>query len=659
MDASLNLCGSFQQLVTKTAAVTGLEFFRILTEELARALKFNYALVSELTDVRMERARTLAFYKENSHAPNFEYELVGTPCQEVSHGKACFYATDVTSRFPNDRDLIDMGAQAYLGVPLLNSVGKPIGILAALHTGPMIETEEMRTVFAIFAARAGLELERLQVQKMLKASEHRFKGLLESGSDLILALDRDGRIQYASPSCARVTGFEPSEVVGKSAFDFVAAKDKAALLNLFCRALQRPEPGPFFETQIRDKSGKWIDVESRANQVFLDAHNPGLVLNCRDISDRKQAERRLRFKNALLETQSECSPDGILVVSPEGEVLQSNHRFSELWHIHSQDLIGGAAAIWREVQKHITDQARFRFAVDQLRSEPNATSRQTWITRDCRTIEIYSAPVRQSSGVCFGRLWNCRDITEQVRLREQLLHSQRIEMIGEASAGIAHEFKNILVPILGSAELAALELPEEAHAARRWLNQIVKSANTAHELVKQILTFGRQACSARTAVSLPEVVAGALRLLRVALPKSVEIQRAIAADLPMVFADSSQITQVIMNLGINAWQAMDAGVGRITVTVDLLTAADPNVPEAAPGQFVRLAIADTGKGMDAATKARIFEPFFTTKAAGEGTGLGLSVAHGIIKNHNGHIDVTSAPGAGTTFTIYLPTAIVG
>jgi signal transduction histidine kinase len=238
-------------------------------------------------------------------------------------------------------------------------------------------------------------------------------------------------------------------------------------------------------------------------------------------------------------------------------------------------------------------------------------------------------------------------------LRERLLHSQRIETIGEISAGVAHEFKNVLVPILGSAELASMDLPE-SHPGQKWLKQIIKSAHCARDLVQQILTFGRETCSTRSPISLADVVNGALRMLRAAVPKTVEIRREVAANLPVVMADAGQISQIIMNLGINAWQAMQHRGGTIHCSLDLAAGPDAEFPELPFGQFVRLKLTDTGKGMAPDVAARVFEPFFTTKPPGEGTGLGLSVVHGIVKSHNGFINVTSSPGSGTTFTIFFP-----
>lgn len=647
---------AFQMLVEATASVTGIDFFRVLVRELAQSLGFKYAFVSELTDQRLEKARIMAMWVGNRFGDNIGYELGGTPCESVARGEFCVFGDRICDLYPTDRVLFELEVAAYIGIPLRDAKGKPIGILSALHTEPVSETSELRAIFEVFASRAGVELERLRMQSTLAESEKRFRSYLESGNDLILAVDREGRIQYASPSCARVSGYEPEEVVGKVAFDFVPASDRATLLEMLRVAIDRPIPGPLFETKIQHKDGHWIDVESRANQTFFDKHTPGLVINCRDISERKKAEARLRFGKTLLETQSDCSPDGVLVISREGKVLHSNRRFAEIWNLDTPPNIDGSAEeIWRKVQAQLEESAQPPNLIQDLGEDAERTIRQMWRLRDGRSVECYSAPVRHSTGANFGRLWSCRDLTEQVRLQDQLRHSQRLECIGTVASGIAHEFRNYLGPILGNAELALLDTPQD-HEVQKWLMQIIKSTQAARDLVQQILTFGRQAPSSRAVASVGDVVTDGMRMLRVAIPKSVEISRSITPGLPLVWMDANQIHQVIMNLGINAWQAMERGLGHISVSVDLAMVDEHLDPNLRPGRYVRLRISDNGKGMDVKTLDRLFEPFFTTKKVGEGTGLGLSMVHGIVKSHDGEIHVTSSPGHGTTFEIFLPPA---
>jgi PAS domain S-box-containing protein len=248
-----------------------------------------------------------------------------------------------------------------------------------------------------------------------------------------------------------------------------------------------------------------------------------------------------------------------------------------------------------------------------------------------------------------------RDVTERKGLEEQLRQAQKMEAIGALAGGIAHDFNNLLTPILGYAEILQDEFPPDS-PTRQGLDQIVSASTKAKELVKQILTFSRQQPHEPRPVRIDPIAREALHLLRASIPKSIEIKSNLL-KCSYILADPGQIHQVIMNLGTNAYHAMreSGGVLRIEVKeMEIgLEKAIPDV-EIQPGRYVCLEVSDTGIGMNEHTKSRIFDPYFTTKKAGEGTGLGLAVVHGIVKNHHGHITVYSEPGRGTTFRVYFP-----
>lgn len=250
---------------------------------------------------------------------------------------------------------------------------------------------------------------------------------------------------------------------------------------------------------------------------------------------------------------------------------------------------------------------------------------------------------------------NSRDITERTHLEEQLRQSQKMEAVGQLAGGIAHDFNNILGSILGNAELIRL-LPPGSPETGECLDDILTASRRAVELVEQILAFSRRQESRRLPIQLQPVVREVLKLLRATVPAHVEF-RAQLASVPAVLADPTELHSVIMNLCTNAWHALLGRRGLITVGLAEVEPDEDFIrrhPDLRPGRYVCLTVADDGCGMDEATLARIFEPFFTTKPVGTGTGLGLSVVHGIVKNHDGAIVVQSRPGAGTTFQLYFP-----
>ncbi|MGC4118145.1 MAG: PAS domain S-box protein [Myxococcales bacterium] len=258
-----------------------------------------------------------------------------------------------------------------------------------------------------------------------------------------------------------------------------------------------------------------------------------------------------------------------------------------------------------------------------------------------------------------GRPWEIvgswADVTRQVELESQVRQAQKMESLGQLAGGIAHDFNNIVGAILGNAELARGELPAN-HPVQESLEHILSASARARSLIQQILTFSRRQALSRTDVDLGQLAEESRKLLRASLPAGVELSCTVDPSPLMVRADASQIHQVILNLVTNAWHALEERSGRIDLEVQeavLSEAQAARIPGAKAGRHARLTVRDNGKGMDAATLERVFDPFFTTKEPGKGTGLGMSVVHGIVQAHHGAIQVTSAPGAGTTVEVFL------
>ncbi|MEQ2007319.1 MAG: ATP-binding protein [Limisphaerales bacterium] len=249
----------------------------------------------------------------------------------------------------------------------------------------------------------------------------------------------------------------------------------------------------------------------------------------------------------------------------------------------------------------------------------------------------------------------CVDVTERRQLEDQLRESQKMEAIGQLAGGIAHDFNNILGAILGNAELVKV-MPAGSREAGECLDSIVTASRRAGDLVQQILAFSRRQEQKRQPLQLHLTVREALKLMRATVPAAIEFKTSVAIS-PTVLADPTQIHSVTMNLCTNAWHAMKDRPGTLTVELAETEVDEPFArvhPDLRPGRYVRLTVTDTGAGMDAATLQHIFEPLFTTKPVGEGTGLGLAVVHGIMKNHDGGIVVRSQPGRGTMFALYFP-----
>jgi PAS domain S-box-containing protein len=309
---------------------------------------------------------------------------------------------------------------------------------------------------------------------------------------------------------------------------------------------------------------------------------------------------------------------------------------------------------------HPEDRARIQQVFQEsLRTQTGQRTEFRFLLRDGRVryIESLGNYVRGDPGQPGRIVTVARDITERKQIEEQLRQSQKMEAVGSLAGGIAHDFNNLLSSIMGYTELARLDWEARKPGVREHLEAVLQASRTAKGLIQQILTFSRQGRSERKPILLQPVVKEVMKLMRSTLPTTIEMDAQIAPEAPLVLADAIQVHQVLMNLCTNAGQAMKDRLGRLEVGLERFEVTEALArehPELRPGIYACLTVKDSGHGMTAETMKRIFDPFFTTKAAGEGTGLGLSVVHGIVKEHEGAILVSSAPDQGATFRVFFP-----
>lgn len=277
-------------------------------------------------------------------------------------------------------------------------------------------------------------------------------------------------------------------------------------------------------------------------------------------------------------------------------------------------------------------------------------------------IDVYKAPFRDENGNLIGTVGCARDITrekkaeeERIKLEAKLQQAQKMEAVGTLAGGIAHDLNNILFPISGYAEMLLQDVPEDSPLRQRLID-ILQGTKRAGDLVKQILTFSRQKDHEMKPLKVHLVINEALKLIKSSLPSTIEITQNIKSDCGLVYADPTQIHQIVMNLCTNAYHAMEETGGKLTFNLKEveLAAEDLNDPAMIPGKYVCLTVSDTGPGMEQSITDRIFDPYFTTKEEGKGTGMGLAVVHGVVKSHGGNISVYSEPGKGTEFKVHLP-----
>lgn len=565
-------------------------------------------------------------------------------------------------------------------IPLINSAleaaaeaGTPIDIVYRLRpsaTGEVHVREQAHVVFdengkpvKIFGTTQDIT-DRIRAEEAVIFERDVAQRYLNIAGVILLALDADGQITMINPKGSRILGYEPEDLIGRNWFDTCVPFDtRETLRKEFARLLSGIKGDVCcFENPILTARGKrriiaWNDTLVRDD----DGNVIGTLSSGEDITDRKQADEILRQKEANLAEAQRIAKVGSWEYSLEKDAIEASDELHRIYGLDPLKKVTTCGVF--STMTHPDDKQRVDEANRACNDEGKAIDMRYRIIRaDGEVRHVYEqAQVKLDQTGCpihiFGTV---QDITEQMKAEEerkalesQLRRTQRLETIGTLAGGIAHDFNNILTPILGYADMAMISVPED-HEVRQDLEHVIKAAHRAKDLVKQILAFSRQGDQEKKPLEIHLIVKEVLELLRASLPSTIEIRQNIYKDCGSVLADPSQIHSVMMNLCTNAFHAMrdSGGILSVSLTLDLDYARTrPGLNEQ---PFVKLAIGDTGHGMSKETMDRIFEPFFTTKGVGEGTGLGLSVVHGIITNHSGEITVDSAPGKGTTFNIYLP-----
>jgi PAS domain S-box-containing protein len=367
----------------------------------------------------------------------------------------------------------------------------------------------------------------------------------------------------------------------------------------------------------------------------------------------QESERKYRNLSQQYNALLDGIPDSIMVLTPRLEIIWANRAVTSALGKELADIRGQHCHnLWREESKPCSScpvQKSLRTADIHSGNVSDAKGRH-W--------ELRSVPVRDGDDKVMSVIEIARDITEKRKLEDQLRHSLKMEAIGTLSGGIAHDFNNILGIILGYTELALLDIEEES-GVRENLTHVQNAANRAKDLVKQILAFSRQHEQERGPLEIGPIVKEALKMLRASIPSTISIMQHI--DLPQgkgaILASPTEVHQILMNLCTNAAHAMRERGGTLEIvlaSIEMSEQAIELAPKIEPGTYVKLTVSDTGQGMNEEILTRIFEPYFTTKGQGEGTGLGLSVVHGIVHSCNGAIKVNSKPGNGTTFEVFFP-----
>jgi two-component system cell cycle sensor histidine kinase/response regulator CckA len=500
--------------------------------------------------------------------------------------------------------------------------------------------------------------ERKKADEALRESEEKFRQLAENITDVFWMTSPDLRkILYVSPAYEQVWGRSTASVYAhpEEWFEAILPGEREHVLATFSR-LAAGEPSVSVEFSIArpDGTARWIF--SRGFQV-RDAAGKVIRITgiASDITERKKADEALRESEERFSGAFEHAPIGVALVSPEGRWLKVNRALCDLVGYSEAELL---TRTFLDIT-HPEDLERDQKNVRRLLAgeiQFYQTEKRYLHRRGHSVIALLNVSlIRDAQGRPRYLNAQIQDITERKRLEARLFQSQKMETVGKLAGGIAHEFNSIMTAIIGQSELLLGGLPAGSPLAQN-AAEIHKAAVRAASLTRQLLAHGRKQILWPEILDLNSVLAGMESTLRHLMGRGTDVRLVPAAGLKAVKADAGQIEQVIMNLAMNAADAMPHG-GKLTIETANVTLDQEyagGFPELKAGEYVRLAITDTGTGMSEEVKARVFEPFFSTKAVGEGTGLGLSTCYGIIKQSGGHINVYSELARGATFKVYLP-----
>ncbi|HUI11008.1 MAG TPA: PAS domain S-box protein [Bacteroidota bacterium] len=545
----------------------------------------------------------------------------------------------------------------YGPIDFLRKEGKPV----AAEVNARVVTCGGGT-FVLCIVRDVSEQKRTEVK--LAASEELLRIIVEGTLDVFFYVhDTAGAFTYVSPSVAKITGFSPEHWKSRSKEALTGGPGNEGAFAHTARAIAGGIAPPAYTCTVHHADGRPLLLEINEKPILKEGKVIGIQGVARDITERKRLEEAIVESRDTLTRILDQTPLAVTVLDARGNLTDVNGAWLRLFGAAGREEVVGRLNVFhspfiRAVGLAGAFETVFRGGVvdvPALTIDPARAAEELPLTGGEVTVHARMFPVFERNGRLVNVVAMMEDVTERRRLEEQLIQSQKMESIGLLAGGIAHDFNNILGGILGYASFVKAQVPK-ADRLYGHLETIERSALRAADLTSQLLGFARGGKYVVGPLLINDLVRETSELLRGTIEKSITVRTVPDSANPVVEADASQIQQVLMNLCVNARDAMPGG-GTLTIVTQRLHAPDAflrSVLDGRQAEFVRIDVGDTGVGIDRAIRNRIFDPFFTTKEKGKGTGLGLATVYGIVKNHSGFINVESEIGEGTTFSVYIP-----
>lgn len=637
--------------------------FDELVRLLATILQVDVAFIALPDPAQPGGMRMLAMYCGGKVMHDIPYPLAGTPCATVLGQRFKAYPADLQTLFPGDQELRDLGTESYAGHPVVGLDGTPLGIVSVASRRPLTQLDRVKATLKIFAVRAAAEVERLraaEAQKQavedLRQREEQYRTIFESSLDGLFLWDEHLRIVDVNPAGLALYGYRREDVIGKTFPKTMPEQYVRERLAMVRRALAGQTT--HVETTVLRPNGSTFEADLRV-MPFVQRGRPHALAAVRDISERRQRERELQLSEEQYRAIFNASVDAMVLRAADFSIVDVNATY-EAWTGFSRAEVLGVDRILANPPEV---SATIRALHQQALAGATVRLETQMLRRDGQhyELELRGVPILhrgQPHVLYIGRDITGRVAAEQRRgeLERQLRQAQKMEAIGQLTGGLAHDFNNILTSVLGYVEMAQGRpaVRDDAVLAHD-LSQARLAAERAREHVAQLLAFSRPRRGERRLLAPAEVTAEVLQLLRPNLPSSIAVD-CNAAAVPPVLADPVQFEQVLLNLCLNARDAIgEHGTIRLGVGHAAASGHCASCSQRLDGRrWVVFDVADDGSGMTQDVVDRMFEPFFTTKEVGRGTGMGLAMVHGIVHDHGGHIQVATEPGRGSSFKVLLP-----
>ena len=568
---------------------------------------------------------------------------------------------------PGEREkevLSSLGIKSILAVPLYT--GKTYYGFMGFDERRRYRDWRDEEVYVLKAAAQiiGATIRRKQAEEALRGSENKYRAIFENTGTATIIIEEDMTISLANREFEKISGYSRGELEGTKKWPIFFKNEDVGRMQEYHR-LRRIDPKAAprnYETHFFDKQGSVKDIFMT---VGIIPETKKSVASFLDITGRKRAEEELLAAHQKFQDIINFLPDATFVIDQNRQVITWNRAMEEVTGVRKEDIIGRdhyARAIHNNGEPALVDFIEMK---DPDLRKHNINRKKETLSKDGFLPGAYGGkgayfrgvalPLYDKNGGFAGAIESLHDITEIRNVENQLHQAQKTEAVGLLAGGVAHDFNNLLTGVLGNVSTILADLPPD-HVHVEALREVEQAASVAAEIVKKLLGFSRKTIIKYEIVNINNTICETCKIIKRTADPRVTIKIGLAEDLWLVKADKTQIVQILMNLCINALDAMPVG-GAIILETENVAIGDDYLHThmyARPGNFVKFSVSDTGCGMMPEVKDRIFEPFFTTKETGHGTGLGLPMVYGIVKQQEGWIECYSEAGAGTRFAIYLP-----